>query len=344
MLGHFGMLIGLELISACAPTVAIPGGKCGQESSPQCQYQTGAGIGQAGMGHAGIGQGGEQVTVTTAAGDTRPEQRKTLLWCSMERRAGQPIGATVDPLLGKSPNEVETSGAQGGHAAEKAKANDVFREIALSEGEARESAANLPRQGARVNIPSLAQARGIISSHPEGRGIVPAHPEAAGIIPVPPPGPGDYPAPPRGCGDHPVHTPRLRESFPSHLQAPGIVQPHPEAAGIIPPHLQAPGIIQAHPEAVGIIPQHPQAAGIVPLHLQAPGIIQPHPEAAGIIPAHPEAAGIIPPHPEAVGIIPAHPEARPIIPPPPGFTEIIPSRPPSHGDHLVRPPRPGKRD
>ena len=86
------MLIGLELISACAPTVAIPGGKCGQESSPQCQYQTGAGIGQAGMGHAGIGQGGEQVTVTTAAGDTRPEQRKTLLWCSMERRAGQPIG------------------------------------------------------------------------------------------------------------------------------------------------------------------------------------------------------------------------------------------------------------
>ena len=315
------MLIGLELISACAPTVAIPGGKCGQESSPQCQYQTGAGIGQAGMGQAGIGQGGEQVTVTTAAGDTRPEQRKTLLWCSMERRAGQPIEATVDPLLGKSPNEVETSRAQGGHAAEKAKANDVFREIALSEGEARESAANLPRQGARVNIPSLAQARGIISSHPRaGRSYRPTLRPQGSFPGVPTPqAPGIIPSHPQAAG-----------IIPSHLQAPGIVQPHPEAAGIVPPHLQAPGIIQPHPEAVGIIPQHPQAAGIVPLP----------PAGTGDYPAPPGSRGNHPGPPRGRGNHPAPPRGRGDHPGPPGGQANHPAPSRVHGDHPVPPAKP----
>ena len=274
------MLIGLELISACAPTVAIPGGKCGQQSSPQCQYQMGASIEQAGMEQAGIGQGGKQVTVTTVVGDTKPEQRTTVFRCSMEQRAGQPAD-TVVPLLGKSPSGAETPRAQVGYTVKKAKANGVFEEIALSEGEAREFAANLPRQGARVNIPSLAQARGIISSHPEGRGIVPVHPEAAGIIPAHPQAPGIIPSHPQAAGIVPSH-PGLRESFRSTCRRRGLSSPTRKPRESSRPTCRRRGLSSPTPRLWGSSRNIPRLRGLSSPTRKPRGLFSPTPRPRGL--------------------------------------------------------------
>jgi hypothetical protein len=270
-------LTGLALISACAPNIApagiqeTAGGKCGQQASPQCEYQMAA----------GIGQGGKQLTVTTAAGDTKAEQRKIVFRSLIEQRAGQPAGTTVDPVVTQSPNEAETPAAQVEHTAEETKAQRAFRKIALNEGEAGKHGANLSHPPATRGASSH-PVTGITPSHPEAAVIIPPHPEATGTVPP-----------------HPLGS--------------AVVPAHPQAAGTVPAQPQAGGIVPSHPQAAGVIPSHPQAAGIIPSHPEAAGIIPSHPQGAGIIPAHPEARGIISLHPQATGIIASHSHARGLV-------------------------------